>query len=153
MQYRLNYSLTYALGPLRVTDPICDLWCQSNVHCWIYRKVPEMPPPPQQKKKGSCLNVRISVTATVALHLFSISGKQMVPVHDYEKRYTEAFAITKIRTFNYKFVCFVFLLGAGEGAYFWYFTVLWRSIFPAKISSSPMITTDLTVLYIELHIC
>ena len=26
-------------------------------------------------------------------------------------------------------------------------------IFPAKISSSPMITTDLTVLYIELHIC
>lgn len=35
----------------------------------------------------------------------------MVPVRDYEKRCTEAFAITKIRTFKHEAV---FSLGRGE---------------------------------------
>ena len=39
----------------------------------------------------------------------------MVPVHDYEKRHVEAFAIMKIRTFKYKqfFYCW-----RGEGGLF-----------------------------------
>ena len=38
----------------------------------------------------------------------------MVPVHDYEKRHVEAFAIMKIRTFKYKQF---FIVGGGRGAY------------------------------------
>ena len=72
----------------------------------------------------------------VSLNLFSISGKQrkqIVPVHNYDTRYAEAFTITKIRTFKHE--QFLLLLGAelgggkrergvllgaeeGEGAYF-----------------------------------
>ena len=51
----------------------------------------------------------------------------MVPVHDYEKRYAEAFAITKMRTFKHEPF---FIVGGGGGggggggeAYSWYFTV------------------------------
>ena len=36
----------------------------------------------------------------------------MVPVHDYEKRYAEAFAITKIRTFKHEPF---FIVGGGGG--------------------------------------
>ena len=40
----------------------------------------------------------------------------MLPVHDYEKGYAEAFTIMKMRTF--------FIVGGGGGgAYLWYFTV------------------------------
>ena len=35
----------------------------------------------------------------------------MVPVHDYEKRYAEAFAITKMRTFKHK----PFFIDGGGG--------------------------------------
>ena len=45
----------------------------------------------------------------------------MVPVQDYEKRYAEAFAITKIRTFKHE--PFFIVGGGGGGAYSWYFTV------------------------------
>ena len=46
----------------------------------------------------------------------------MVPVHDYEKRYAEAFAITKIRMFKHE--PFFIVGGGGGGAYSWYFTVI-----------------------------
>ena len=36
----------------------------------------------------------------------------MVPVHDYEKRYAEAFAITKVRTFKHEPF---FIVGGGGG--------------------------------------
>ena len=36
----------------------------------------------------------------------------MVPVHDYEKRYEKAFAITKIRTFKHPLF---FVVGGGWG--------------------------------------
>ena len=36
----------------------------------------------------------------------------MVPVHDYEKRYAEAFAITKMRTFKHEPF---FIVGGGGG--------------------------------------
>ena len=36
----------------------------------------------------------------------------MVPVHDYEKRYAEAFAITRIRTFKHEPF---FIVGGGGG--------------------------------------
>ena len=36
----------------------------------------------------------------------------MVPVHDYEKRYAEAFVITKIRTFKHEPF---FIVGGGDG--------------------------------------
>ena len=39
----------------------------------------------------------------------------MVPVQDYEKRYAEAFAITKIQTFKHEPF---FIVGGGGGAYF-----------------------------------
>ena len=45
----------------------------------------------------------------------------MVPVHDYVKRYAEAFAIMKIRTFKHE--PFFIVGGGGGGAYSWYFTV------------------------------
>ena len=47
----------------------------------------------------------------------------MVPVRDYEKRYAEAFTITKVRTFKHKpfFNCWG---RGGGGAYLWYFTVV-----------------------------
>ena len=51
----------------------------------------------------------------------------MVPVHDYVKRYAEAFAITKIRTFTHEPFFIVGGVGGGGGggggAYSWYFTV------------------------------
>ena len=53
-------------------------------------------PPPPTIKNGSCLNVRISVVSNVSSNVVSISETIMVPIHDYEKRYAEAFAITKI---------------------------------------------------------
>ena len=70
------------------------------------------PPPPPTITNGSCLNVRISVTSKVSSNVFSISETKMVPVHDYEKRYAEAFAITKIRTFKYEPF---FIVGGGGG--------------------------------------
>ena len=89
----------------------------------MYRKVPRIspPPPPPTIKNGSCLNVRISVTSKVSSNVFSISETEMVPVHDYVKRYAEAFAITKIRTFKHE--PFFIVGGGGGGAYSWYFTV------------------------------
>ena len=39
----------------------------------------------------------------------------MVPVHDYEKRYAEAFAITKIPTFKHEPF---FIFGGGGGGLF-----------------------------------
>ena len=45
----------------------------------------------------------------------------MVPVHDYEKRYAEALAITKIRTFKHEPLLIVG--GGGGGASSWYVTV------------------------------
>ena len=58
----------------------------------------------------------------------------MVPVHDYEKRYAEAFVITKIRTFKHE----PFFIvggggGGGGGAYSWYFTVLARTFQIAQV--------------------
>ena len=49
----------------------------------------------------------------------------MVPIHDYEKRYMEAFVITKIRIQTFKHEPFLFLGGRGgiEDVYFLYFTV------------------------------
>ena len=81
---------------------------------YMYRKVPRIspPPPPPTKKNGSCLNVRISVTSKVSSNVFSISETEMVPVHDYVKRYAEAFAITKIRTFKHEPF---FIVGGGGG--------------------------------------
>ena len=53
----------------------------------------------------------------------------MVPVHDYDKRYVEAFTITKIWTFKHE--PFFFWGGGGGGGgkgegpnSFWHFTVL-----------------------------
>ena len=83
--------------------------------------VPKLPPPPPPTiKNGSCLNVRISVTSKISSYVFSISETEMVPVHDYEKRNAEAFAITMIRMFKHEPF---FIVGAeGGGAYSWYFT-------------------------------
>ena len=66
--------------------------------------------------------MRISVTSKVSSNVFSISETEMVPVHDYVKRYAEAFAITKIRTFKHE--PFFIVGGGGGGAYSWYFTVI-----------------------------
>ena len=82
-----------------------------------YRKVP--PPLRPQQKNGSCLNVCIFVTSKVFSNVFSISETKMVPVHDYEKRHVEAFAITKMRTFIHE----PFFIGVGGGYYSWYFTL------------------------------
>ena len=65
--------------------------------------------------------MRISVTSNVSSNVFSISETEMVPVHDYEKKYIEAFAITKIRTFKHE--PFFIVGGGGGGTYSWYFTV------------------------------
>ena len=83
---------------------------------YIYRKVTNKlpPPPPPTIKNGSCLKVRISVTSKVSPNVFSISETKMVPVHDYEKRYAEAFVITKMRTFKHE-PFFIVGGGGGEG--------------------------------------
>ena len=53
--------------------------------------VPQISPAPstttKKKKRLMFKCVCISITANVSFNLFSISGKQMVSVHDYEKRY------------------------------------------------------------------
>ena len=57
----------------------------------------------------------------------------MVPVHDYEKRYAEMFAITKIRTFKHEpFFIVGDEGGGGGGAYSWYCTVIVRGLRVAK---------------------
>ena len=71
-----------------------------------------MPPPPPTIKNGSCLKVRISVTSKGSSNVFSISETKMVLSHDYEKRYAEAFAIMKIRTFKHESF---FIVGGGGG--------------------------------------
>ena len=59
----------------------------------------------------------------------------MVPVHDYEKRYAEALAITKMRgRLN---TSHLLLLGAeGEGAYSWYLTVVMKKVQVASLLST-----------------
>ena len=105
---------------------------------YMYRKVPRISPapPPPTKKNGSCLNVRISVTSKVSSNVFSISETEMVPVHDYVKRYAEAFAITKIRTFKHE--PFFIVGGGGGGAYSWYFTVYECKMYVTSISISSL---------------
>ena len=87
----------------------------QNAYYFVeYRKVPRIsspPPPPPTVKNGSYLNVRISVASKVPSNVFSISETKMVPVHDYEKRYAEAFAIT-MRTFKHEPF---FIAGGGGG--------------------------------------
>ena len=50
---------------------------------------------------------------------------------DYEKRYAEAFAITKIRTFKHE-PFFIVGGGGGGGAYSWYFTTCMYSCIHSK---------------------
>ena len=64
----------------------------------------------------------------------------MVPVHDYEKRYAEALAITKIPMFKHE--PFVIVRGGGGGggggggAYSWYFTVVMKNVQVASLIST-----------------
>ena len=55
----------------------------------------------------------------------------MVPVHDYEKRYAEALAITKKRVLKHEPFVIV-----GGGAYSWYFTVVMKNVQVASLTST-----------------
>ena len=103
----------------------------EHVQRWARSALPRInsppPPPPPTIKNGWCLNVRISVTSKVSSNVFSISEKKKVPVHDYEKRYAEAFAITKIWTFKHK--PFFIVGGGGLFVVFLRYTVHSYSLF------------------------
>ena len=68
-------------------------------HTVKYQKYIPPPPPPLRPQPQKRLMFK-RAHANDGLNLFSISGKQMVPIHDDEKRYAEARAITNIRTFT-----------------------------------------------------
>ena len=62
----------------------------------------------------------------------------MVPVHDYEKRYAEAFAITKMRTFKHEPFFIVGGGGRGGGGGGGLFVVLYTYIPPPVCMHSDM---------------
>ena len=80
----------------------------------IYRKVLQAPPPPPQQNKKACVLERAHLHNRECL-LKCIQHKAN---GTREKRYTEAFAITKIQMFKHK--SFFFFNIGGEGLILWY---------------------------------